>query len=638
LLLAGPGLVLKGLGIIRELRSRRVPVRYRTELRSIEQSADGLRAVFDGPGGAHDVIVDVLCMNDGFEPQNEILRLLGADMRYDPVFGHLRCERSALMETTVPGLFAVGDCAGLGGAPAASAEGRIGGAAAAAACGHGDAHDLFADRRALARHRRFQRLLWSLHAPAPRPLAAPDDTIVCRCEEVTLGDLRSAMGDDAGHVGTVKRATRLGMGRCQGRYCGPVAVRLLAESRQTEIEPTGAFSPRAFRSSLSRSRPSWPHKRRWMPPADRCDLLIIGGGIVGLTAALSAADRGARVMLVDAGVNAGSTANAGSLHVQLQSRFIRLFPEQAPNVEASLPLYLQAVEEWDRLEAAHGPFEMRREGGLMLAEGADQMRFLEAKAGREAAKGLSVELLDRAALDRIAPWIGPQIVGAELCRNEGKLNPLIANIRLRAEAARRGVAFATDRILRLSADGAAQGQRARYRGSKVILATAWGTGELTGSLGLALPSRAEALHMNITEPGEVRIDHLIQHAERPITLKQFASGQIVIGGGWPAKSCGEHAVPAVLAESMLPNVALAARLVPAIGGLRVLRTWAGMNTTVDGKTVLGPVPGAGRILLAVPGDAGYTLGPLVGRAAAELALGLTPCSDVAPYSPARFSA
>ncbi len=375
-----------------------------------------------------------------------------------------------------------------------------------------------------------------------------------------------------------------------------------------------------------------------MPTTDASDLIVIGGGVVGLTAALRAAEHGARVTLIDAGMNAGSNSNAGSLHVQLQSRFIRLFPEQAPNVEASLPLYLQAVEEWDRLETAHGPFEMRREGGLMLAEGAEQMRFLEAKARREEAKGLDVVLLDRNALDRIAPWIGQQIVGAELCRNEGKLNPLTANMRLRTEAERRGVNFASDRILSLSGDGVALGQRASYRAAKVILAAAWGAGGLTGSLGLVLPSRAEPLHMNITEPGEVQLHHLIQHAERPITMKQFASGQIVIGGGWPAKSRGEAAVPEVLAASMLPNVALAERLVPAIGRLRVLRTWAGMNSTVDGKTVLGHIPGVERILLAVPGDAGYTLGPLVGRAAAELALGLPPCTDVDPYSPARFSA
>ncbi|WP_431300232.1 NAD(P)/FAD-dependent oxidoreductase [Tabrizicola sp. BL-A-41-H6] len=371
------------------------------------------------------------------------------------------------------------------------------------------------------------------------------------------------------------------------------------------------------------------------------DLLIVGGGITGLCAAITAAEAGAQAIVVDAGLNAGSNANAGSLHVQLQSRFIRLYPEQAPNVEASLPLYLQSVREWERLDALHGPFELVRKGGLMLAEGEDQLRFLEHKAAREAARGLDVEILDRTALDRIAPWLGPQIVGAELCRDEGKLNPLVANARLRAHAVALGVQFVTDRIVALDHDTpcrATVAGGASHSARQIILATAWGTGSLLGRFGLHLPSRAEPLHMNITEAGAGQINHLIQHAERSITLKQFESGQIVIGGGWPAQDRGEAAVPGVLAVSMLGNVALAARLVPAIAGLRVVRTWAGMNTTVDGKTILGRVPRAPDLILAVPGDAGYTLGPLCGRTAAQLALGLPQATDIVPYDPVRFSA
>lgn len=371
----------------------------------------------------------------------------------------------------------------------------------------------------------------------------------------------------------------------------------------------------------------------------RPDIVVIGGGITGLCAAIAAATAGARVRVIDSGQNAGSNANAGSLHVQLQSRFIRLYPEQAPNVEASLPLYLQAVREWERLDAAHGSFELVRKGGLMLAEGGDQLAFLEKKARREEVFGLSVQILDRAALDRIAPWLGPQIVGAELCRDEGKLNPLVANARLRAHAQGLGVAFVADRIAGIETGPPACAiGTARHDGARIIVAAAWGAGGVLAGLGLNMPTRAEPLHMNITEPGAAMIGHLIQHAERSITLKQFGSGQIVIGGGWPALSRGDDAVPGVLSGSMLGNVALAARLVPAIAGLRVLRTWAGMNTTVDGKTVLGPVPGAAGVILAVPGDAGYTLGPLVGRVAAEIALGLPPATDPAPYSPARFSA
>lgn len=374
-----------------------------------------------------------------------------------------------------------------------------------------------------------------------------------------------------------------------------------------------------------------------MPPSepDPADVLVIGGGITGLCCALALAEAGARTHVVDHGLNAGSNANAGSLHVQLQSRLLRLFPALAANVEASLPLYLEAVAEWARLDRRFGPFELVREGGLMLAETPDQLAFLEAKAAREQAHGLSVAMLDRAALERIGPWLGRQILGAELCHDEGKVNPLVANTRLRAAARTAGVRFAEDRItaLEVRGDGIFAHGAAVWRAREVVVAAAWGAGPLAEALGSVAPTVAEPLHMNITEPAEYVIRHLVQHAERPITLKQFASGQIVIGGGWPARAAAR--APVVRADSLVANLALAARLAPAIAPLRVIRTWAGLNTTADGKTILGR---SGRGVIAVPGDAGYTLGPLLGRAAAALVTGAAVPFDPAPCSPARFAA
>lgn len=372
----------------------------------------------------------------------------------------------------------------------------------------------------------------------------------------------------------------------------------------------------------------------------RADILVIGGGVTGTMAAISLAEAGARVMLIDAAVNAGSDANAGSLHVQMQSRFMRLYPDQVANVEASLPFYRAAAEEWAQLDAQLGGVELVRKGGLMLAESSEQLAFLETKAAREAAKGLTVELLDRAALDQIAPWLGPQIIGAELCHNEGKLNPLLANRLLRARAESAGVTRRPGRVtgLTLTDHGVeATTPDATWRADRVIVAAAWGSGQLVGRFGVMIPTRAEPLHMNITEPGAPAIHHLVQHAERSITLKQFGSGQIVIGGGWPATSRGDRVPPLVRPASLLGNVALAARLAPAISSLRVIRTWAGMNTTADGASIIGPLPGADRIVMAVPGDAGYTLGPLVGQMAAAMALGEQPRFDPARFSPARFA-
>lgn len=75
---------------------------------------------------------------------------------------------------------------------------------------------------------------------------------------------------------------------------------------------------------------------------------------------------------------------------------------------------------------------------------------------------------------------------------------------------------------------------------------------------------------------------------------------------------------------------------PRIGRARIIRTWAGLNTTVDGKGVLGAVPAVPGLYVAVPGDAGYTLGPLSARLVADTVLGRRPEIDLAPYSPARF--
>ena len=244
--LADPALMLKGGAMLRDLRQHGVPLRYGAELSRITQTEGALRVEFrDGQGQAQDVVVNAVCMNAGFEPQNEILRLLGAEMVYDKAFGHLRCSRGSDMQTSVPNVFAVGDCAGLGGAPAARVEGTIAGRKAAALAGHGDGYDLFADERKLRRHRRFQRHLWRLYDVSPKPIeAVPRDMVVCRCEEISLGEVLDGMDTDPGHAGSLKRATRVGMGRCQGRYCGPVVARMVAQATGKEINDLSYFAPR----------------------------------------------------------------------------------------------------------------------------------------------------------------------------------------------------------------------------------------------------------------------------------------------------------------------------------------------------------------------------------------------------------
>jgi glycine/D-amino acid oxidase-like deaminating enzyme len=373
------------------------------------------------------------------------------------------------------------------------------------------------------------------------------------------------------------------------------------------------------------------------------DVAVIGGGIVGLCAALEVAQAGSGVVVFDdAARHAGTVANAGSLHVQMQSRFIRLYPDQVPGLERSLPLYVAAARLWAELEAAlETSFELKASGGLMVAETPESYEFLARKCEREKRLGLTVEMLGRDDLHRIAPYLGDAVIGAELCAEEGKLNPLLANQAIRrALLASGGALLAESRVARIEQDGAGwlvHHAGGVLRAGRVLLAAGAGTGALLAPLGVMVPTVAEPLHMNITEATAPLIGHLVQHAERMITLKQLAAGQVVIGGGWPARLDGPQQHPTVEAASLLGNLRLASHIVPRIARLRLLRTWAGVNTTVDGQCVLGQAPGLKGLFLAVPGDAGYTLGPLVGRLAAAAMLGRDGGFDIAPFSAARFA-
>jgi len=251
--LASPALIRDGLRYHATRRSGDAAMLYGTVVAGVEKTASGLSVRLrpaSGDGEETRYEVDALCLGYGFEPSNELLRALGCGHDFDPVRRQLVTRRDAQGLTDAADVYALGDCTGLGGARAALADGVLVGFAAAGALGHTPSAGLDADaRRAradLARHRRFQQALWTLYkAPAysAARMATPE-TLICRCEEVTFGQIEEALGEEMQLIGAVKRRTRVGMGRCQGRYCAPVLDALLAERfGRTRDEFTG-FAPR----------------------------------------------------------------------------------------------------------------------------------------------------------------------------------------------------------------------------------------------------------------------------------------------------------------------------------------------------------------------------------------------------------
>ncbi len=253
---AAPDLMLTGGGYLRVLRRARVPLLFGHVVVRVEGDGKAERAVvarIDAggvpvPGSERAFDVDAVCAGFGFLPSNELARTLGVQHDFDARLGQLTAMRSRTGRTSLEDVWVVGDGAGAGGARVAEAAGLLAGIDVARSLGRTLPEALVREERDAERGRRrserFQRALARVYG-APRlvdQLAEPD-TLVCRCEEVSLRAIEEAFAGGIGSIGAVKRLTRAGMGRCQGRYCAPVLAELGARRPGGRLDESAWFAP-----------------------------------------------------------------------------------------------------------------------------------------------------------------------------------------------------------------------------------------------------------------------------------------------------------------------------------------------------------------------------------------------------------
>ncbi len=200
-------------------------VRYRT--------ASGLTA---------SIAVDNLLLHQGVVPNVNLAMSVGIEHRWDdaqlcwaPVLG-------AFGASSVPGIYVVGDGAGIAGAQAAAWRGVIAAAdvvhvvnPAAAKTGATLAAS------ALKRFQRGRRFLDAYYRPAKQFRQPAGDTIVCRCEEVTARQVTETVALGCPGPNQMKSFLRCGMGPCQGRLCGLTVTELIAEARGVTPQEVGYY-------------------------------------------------------------------------------------------------------------------------------------------------------------------------------------------------------------------------------------------------------------------------------------------------------------------------------------------------------------------------------------------------------------
>jgi octopine oxidase subunit A len=197
-----------------------------------------------------EIAADLLFLHEGVIPNTQISLGLGLAHEWDERQLCWRPTTDDRGRTSLANISIAGDGGGIAGAAAAALSGRLAALDAAHSLGHLDAGEH--DRRAvpiragLARKRAIRPFLDALYRPADSMLSpADDDILACRCEEVSVGQIRHAVRLGAAGPNQVKAFTRSGMGPCQGRVCGPIVSAVIARARGIPIAETGTYRPRA---------------------------------------------------------------------------------------------------------------------------------------------------------------------------------------------------------------------------------------------------------------------------------------------------------------------------------------------------------------------------------------------------------
>jgi NADPH-dependent 2,4-dienoyl-CoA reductase/sulfur reductase-like enzyme len=254
-LAARPGLLLRGLGFRARLMAAGVRIENGVTPLAIEGRGEVAAMRYRSAGGAERAVeTDAVAMGFHLRSETQLADLAGCPFLFDPATGQWRPEVDGDGRSPRRGIYLAGDGARILGADAAEVGGRLAALAALEDAGHPvDTARRSALRARMALLDRFRRgLATAFPWPAGLAREAADDVIICRCEVITAGQLRNvADAKGAPELNRAKALSRVGMGRCQGRYCASAAAEILADARGVALDQVGRLRGQAPVKPLS---------------------------------------------------------------------------------------------------------------------------------------------------------------------------------------------------------------------------------------------------------------------------------------------------------------------------------------------------------------------------------------------------
>jgi glycine oxidase len=365
------------------------------------------------------------------------------------------------------------------------------------------------------------------------------------------------------------------------------------------------------------------------------DLVVVGGGIIGLAIAREAALAGMRVALLDRGLpgSGASTAAAGILSAQWEAGGPHPLLPLLLHSRALYPGFLRAVGREGGLAIA-----IRPAATIQVARTAAGMARLERHGAFQRSRGLPVERLSRRDLRRLEPGLADDFAGGLLLPRDGAVDTVRLLAALRRAAARAGVRIhqgtPATRILaaRGRVTGVATGGRRFPAGAVVIAAGAW-SGSLAPPGAPPLPAHPVRGQILCLRAGRAAPRHVIESEAGYLVPR--SAGRVLAGSTMERVGFRKG----VTASGIAGLARAAAAMIPALRDAGVDATWSGLRpATADGLPAIGAATVPGLYYAAGHLRNGIVLAPATARQVVRLLLGKGPEVDLEPFSPRRFAA
>ena len=359
------------------------------------------------------------------------------------------------------------------------------------------------------------------------------------------------------------------------------------------------------------------------------DAAIIGAGVMGASTALFLARGGMRVALLDrTGICAeASGVNAGTLTMNMTRA-------------ALIPYALQGWHMWTNCRDWLG-FDpgVTATDGLSLAFTEAEAELLKQRAAARLAMGAEINLINGYKARSIEPGLNSQVHLAAHCPIDGHVTANFTGLAYRQALVEAGVSLFEDCSVNSINDGATgftvHSTEANINAKRIVLAGGVWLEEMFGWLGLSIPIKTLANQLIVTERLPPVMRTVLSIANGLLSLKQFANGTVLIGGGWQGKADRTTRETEIIPDNMLGNARLARYVIPALAETRIVRAWVGFEAeTADAMPVIGPVPGIENAFVIGSVHSGYTSGPYMGKLLAQRILGQEP--ELPLFDPQRL--